>query len=286
MTRRVAAEAIADAGIEGAELDGDRDHQPARDRRRLGPRERRADPPGAGLAGPPHRRRAATSCARPGTSRWSASAPGSTIDPYFSGTKIEWLLRNAEGAERAVFGTIDSWLALQAHRPPRHRLHERLADDAVRHPQARLGRGALRRCSGSTRRGCREPLPSAGVFGTTAEFGGEVPVAGIAGDQQAALFGQACHRAGDGEEHLRHRQLRPPQHRRRSRRRSRDGLLATVAWGLGEEVDLRARGLDLRHRRRGAVAARRARDHRRGGGDARRSPPRSSATTASTSSRR
>ena len=40
-----------------------------------------------------------------------------------------------------------------------------------------------------------EPLPSAEVFGTTAEFGGEVPVAGIAGDQQAALFGQACHRA-------------------------------------------------------------------------------------------
>ena len=41
-----------------------------------------------------------------------------------------------------------------------------------------------------------EPLPSAHVFGTTTEFGGEVPVAGIAGDQQAALFGQACHRPG------------------------------------------------------------------------------------------
>ena len=41
-----------------------------------------------------------------------------------------------------------------------------------------------------------EPLPSAHVYGTTSEFGGEVPVAGIAGDQQAALFGQACHRAG------------------------------------------------------------------------------------------
>ena len=63
-----------------------------------------------------------------------------------------------------------------------------------------------------------EPLPSAHVYGTTAEFGGEVPVAGIAGDQQAALFGQACHRAGHGEEHLRHRQLRPAQHRRRGAR--------------------------------------------------------------------
>jgi glycerol kinase len=44
-----------------------------------------------------------------------------------------------------------------------------------------------------------EPLPSAQAYGTTAEFGGEVPVAGIAGDQQAALFGQACHRAGDAK---------------------------------------------------------------------------------------
>ena len=62
-----------------------------------------------------------------------------------------------------------------------------------------------------------EPLPSAHLYGITTEFGGEVPVAGIAGDQQAALFGQACHRAGDSEEHLRHRQLRPPAHRCRGR---------------------------------------------------------------------
>jgi glycerol kinase len=44
-----------------------------------------------------------------------------------------------------------------------------------------------------------EPLPSAHVFGTTSEFGGEVPVAGIAGDQQAALFGQACHARGSAK---------------------------------------------------------------------------------------
>ena len=56
VTRRVAAEAIADAGIEGARAGRDRDHQPARDRRRLGPGDRRAGPPGARLAGPPHRR--------------------------------------------------------------------------------------------------------------------------------------------------------------------------------------------------------------------------------------
>ena len=44
-----------------------------------------------------------------------------------------------------------------------------------------------------------EPLPSACVYGTTAEFGGEVPVAGIAGDQQAALFGQACFEPGSAK---------------------------------------------------------------------------------------
>ena len=144
MTRRVAAEAIADAGIEGAELDGDRDHQPARDRRRLGPGQRRAAPPGARLAGPPHRRALRGAARGRPRGRWSASAPASSSTPTSPATKIEWLLRNVEGAERAVFGTIDSWLALQADRPPRHRLHQRLADDALRHPPARLGRGALR----------------------------------------------------------------------------------------------------------------------------------------------
>ena len=78
-----------------------------------------------------------------------------------------------------------------------------------------------------------EPLPSAHVFGTTSEFGGEVPVAGIAGDQQAALFGQACHRPGmakntygTGSFVLLNTGPEPP--------RPPDGLLATVAWGLGE----------------------------------------------------
>jgi glycerol kinase len=80
-----------------------------------------------------------------------------------------------------------------------------------------------------------EPLPSAHVYGTTTEFGGAVPVAGIAGDQQAALFGQACHRPGMAKNtygtgsfvllNTGEQAPRPP-----------DGLLATVAWGLEDEV--------------------------------------------------
>ncbi|MGN6816399.1 MAG: FGGY family carbohydrate kinase, partial [Solirubrobacterales bacterium] len=80
-----------------------------------------------------------------------------------------------------------------------------------------------------------QPHPSSGVFGTTSEFGGEVPVAGVAGDQQAALFGQACHHPGmakntygTGSFVLLNSGAEPPQ--------APEGLLATVAWGLGEEV--------------------------------------------------
>ena len=58
--------------------------------------------------------------------------------------------------------------------------------------------------------GSPEPVPSSQVYGTTSVFGGD-PAAGIAGDQQAALFGQACQRRG-GQEHLRDGQLRPAQH--------------------------------------------------------------------------
>jgi glycerol kinase len=159
---------------------------------------------------------------------------GLTIDPYFSGTKIEWLLRNVEGAERAVFGTIDSWLLFKltgrhvtdysnAARTMLFDIH-RLAWD----PElcALLGVEEAR---------LPQPLPSAHVFGTTSEFGGEVPVAGIAGDQQAALFGQACHRAGMAKNTYGTGSFvllnTGPEAADPG-----ESLLATVAWGLGDEV--------------------------------------------------
>jgi glycerol kinase len=79
------------------------------------------------------------------------------------------------------------------------------------------------------------PCPSSHVFGTTTEFGGEVPVAGVAGDQQAALFGQACHQPGTakntygtGSFVLLNSGPEPPP--------VPEGLLATVACGLGGEA--------------------------------------------------
>ena len=209
---------------------------------------------------------------------------GLVLDPYFSGTKIEWLLRNVEGAERAVFGTIDSWLLFKL--TGRHATDYTNASRTMLFDIRRLAWDAeLCAMLGVDPARLPEPLPSAHVYGTTSEFGGEVPVAGIAGDQQAALFGQACHRAGERQEHLRDRQLRPAQHRRRGARAGR-GPADHGRLRRGRGGGLRAGGLDLRHRRRGAVAARRARDHRARRGRARRWPPRSTATTASTSSRR
>ncbi len=159
---------------------------------------------------------------------------GLVLDPYFSGTKIEWLLRNVDAAAGAVFGTIDSWLVFK--------LTGRHATDLTNASRTMLFDIRERRwdpelCEllGVEESRLPEPLPSAGVFGTTSEFGGEVPVAGIAGDQQAALFGQACQRPGmakntygTGSFVLLNAGSEVPD--------PAEGLLTTVAWGLGDEV--------------------------------------------------
>ena len=159
---------------------------------------------------------------------------GLVLDPYFSGTKIEWLLRNVEAARGAAFGTIDSWLV--------HKLTGRHATDYSNASRTLLFDTAklawdpeLCELFGVEPSALPEPLPSAGEFGSTRVFGGEVPVAGIAGDQQAALFGQACHNPGDAKNTygtgsfvlLNAGHERPP---------AEEGLLTTVAWGIADEV--------------------------------------------------
>ena len=118
----------------------------------------------------------------------------------------------------AAFGTVDSWLVFKL--TGRHVTDRTNASRTMLFDIHRLRWDEdLCELLGVDPASLPEALPSACVFGTTAEFGGEVPVAGIAGDQQAALFGQACFDARQRQEHLRHRQLRPAQHRRRRRRR-------------------------------------------------------------------
>jgi glycerol kinase len=233
VTRAVAAEAIAAAGVEGAALDG------------IGIANQRetvvAWDPASGE--PLHRalvwqdRRTAARCDElraAGQEALVRERTGLTVDPYFSGTKIEWLLRNAEGMERAVFGTIDSWLLFKL--TGRHATDYTNASRTLLFDIRRLDWDPeLCALLGVDPRRLPEPLPSAHVYGTTSEFGGEVPVAGVAGDQQAALFGQACHRTGTAKNtygtgsfvllNTGAEAPRPP-----------DGLLATVACGTGGEA--------------------------------------------------
>jgi glycerol kinase len=231
VTKRVGTDAIADAGVNGADLNA------------IGITNQRetvvAWDPATGE--PLHRalvwqdRRTAKRCEElraAGHEALVRERTGLVIDPYFSATKIEWLLRNVEGLERAVFGTVDSWLLFKL--TGRHATDQTNASRTMLFDIHRLAWDQeICNLLGVDPARLPEPLPSAHVYGTTSEFGGEVPVAGIAGDQQAALFGQACHRAGTakntygtGSFLLLNTGEEPPV--------PPSGLLATVACGSDE----------------------------------------------------
>jgi glycerol kinase len=131
---------------------------------------------------------------------------GLVIDPYFSGTKLAWLLANVEGTRaaagkgRLAFGTVDSYLLA---RLTGGRIHATDRTNAARTMLFEIralawDREILERLA-IPQAILPEVLPSSGRFGITdpdAFLGLEVPVSGMAGDQQAALFGQACFRPG------------------------------------------------------------------------------------------
>lgn len=176
---------------------------------------------------------------------------GLLLDPYFSGTKVKWILDNVEGArEKAengdlLFGTIDSWLVWKlsgckvhvtdysnASRTLMYNIHELKWDEQLLEyltvPTSMLP----------------EVRPSSEVYGKTANhhfFGHQIPIAGIAGDQQAALFGQACFESGEakntygtgcfmlmntGEKAV----------------KSENGLLTTLAYGIDGKVNYALEG--------------------------------------------
>src|SRR5882672_4320697 len=131
---------------------------------------------------------------------------GLVLDAYFSGTKIRWLLDEVPGAraraERGelAFGTADSWLLWKLTGGG---VHATDATNASRTLCLDLRRGdwddELLGILGVPRALLPRVVPSSGVVGETVDLGwlpGGVPIAGIAGDQQAALFGQACHEVG------------------------------------------------------------------------------------------
>ena len=155
-----------------------------------------------------------------------ANKTGLVIDAYFSGSKVRWLLENVDGLkERAqngevLFGTMDTWIICKltggrahvtdytnASRTLMYNIFDLQWDDEL-----------LEMLGGVPRETLPEVKPSSFVYGNTdAEvFGAEVPVAGVAGDQQAALFGEVAFEQGPHQEHLRHGLLRPHEHRHRA----------------------------------------------------------------------
>ncbi len=113
---------------------------------------------------------------------------GLVLDPYFSATKIRWLLDHVGRRSNLLFGTIDTWLLWKltgAHATDITNASRTLLYDIDR----RRWDDDLMRLFGVPRRLLPEVLPSAGVFGRTRAG---IPVSGIAGDQQAALYGQGC----------------------------------------------------------------------------------------------
>ncbi len=234
VTKRVASEAIGNAGTRGPELaaigiTNQRETVVAWD-------PRSGEPVHNALVW--QDRRTAERCdelKRQGHEPLVRERTGLVIDPYFSGTKIEWLLLNAEGVDGAVFGTIDSWLVYKL--TGRHVTDYSNASRTMLFDIRRLAWDPdLCELLGVDAASLPEPVPSAEVYGRTSEFGGDVPVAGIAGDQQAALFGQACHHAGmakntygTGSFVLLNTGTDAPD--------PGEGLLTTVAWGLGRETD-------------------------------------------------
>jgi glycerol kinase len=129
-----------------------------------------------------------------------ARKTGLVPDPYFSATKVEWLLKKLKPKTAATaFGTVDSWLV---HRLTKGRAHVTDPTNASRTMLYDIGTlrwdAELLKLFRVPRDLLPEVRPSSGVFGVAdAEwFGAEVPIAGIAGDQQAALFGQGGFAAG------------------------------------------------------------------------------------------
>lgn len=134
---------------------------------------------------------------------------GLLIDAYFSGTKIKWILDNVEGArEKAVkgellFGTVDTWLIWKLTNGRVHATDYTNASRTMIYNIKKLEWDEkLLSILGIPKSMLPEVKDSSGTFGY-ANLGGKgghrVPIAGVAGDQQAALFGQACFEEGDSK---------------------------------------------------------------------------------------
>lgn len=173
---------------------------------------------------------------------------GLLIDAYFSGTKIRWILNHTEGARAKaeagdlLFGTVETWLLWNltegkvhvtdysnASRTMLFNIHTLQWDKDILKlldiPEKMLP----------------TPRPNSEIYGETTLFGKAIPIGGLAGDQQAALFGQTCFNPGDAKNTygtgcfmLLNTGEKPVM--------SKNGLLTTIAWGLNGKVNYALEG--------------------------------------------
>jgi glycerol kinase len=172
---------------------------------------------------------------------------GLVIDAYFSGSKVRWLLDHVPGArERAergelAFGTIDSWLVWKLTDGALHIIDVSNASRTMLYNLRGAWDDDLLGILGVPRELLPEVRPSSEVYGETTLLGGPIKIAGIAGDQQAALFGQNCfehgmakNTYGTGSFMLMNIGSKPQI--------SRHKLLTTVAWQLGGQTQYALEG--------------------------------------------
>jgi len=179
-----------------------------------------------------------------GLSELVRSKTGLVIDAYFSGTKVRHILDAVDGAqERAeqgelCFGTVDSWLLWKL---TGGRVHATEPSNASRTMLYDIHAGdwddELLRELGVPRAMLPEVRPSSGLFGETDPevLGRTLPITGIAGDQQAALFGQGCHSSGEAKSTY-GTGCFLLMNTGTEAKTSENGLLTTIAWQLGDEV--------------------------------------------------
>jgi glycerol kinase len=170
---------------------------------------------------------------------------GLVIDPYFSGTKVKWLLDHTPGLRRRAergeiaFGTIDSWLVWNLTGGRAHITDYSNASRTLMYNIYDLCWDAeLLRLLDVPEAVLPSVLPSAYVYGYTDPdifFGQAIPIAGIAGDQHAALFGQACYDRGLAKNTYGTGSFMLLNTGQKAAR-STEGLLTTIAWGIGDEA--------------------------------------------------
>ncbi len=173
---------------------------------------------------------------------------GLIVDAYFSATKVQWILQNVKGAKaraakgELAFGTIDSWLLWNL---TGGKVHATDVSNASRTMLYDIRKGIwddeLLKIFGVPRSMLPEVRDSSGEFGTTSLLGGSIPIAGIAGDQQSALFGQICTKPGmvkntygTGCFMLMNTGTKPIN--------SKNKLLTTVAWRINGRTEYALEG--------------------------------------------